>query len=498
MPSSNPNPDANAEPRPTSEVVEQLWLAARLPAQALAHLQLSGGEAAVLPSSFCVATAAQASLALAGLAAVELGTLRSPLAGRQLLWVDRAHAAVECSAHFALDGREPPLWDPLSGLYACGAEVAGAPPGWVRIHANFAHHRDGALRLLGLPADPHTPRDAVAAALRRWTATDFEQAAADAGLVVAAARRHADWLQHPHAQAVASLPVVDIQRIGDAPPRQWPPAPSERSPGTDAETPPLSGLRVLDLTRILAGPVAGRCLAAYGADVMLVNGPHLPNISAIADTSRGKLSTQIDLRQADGRRQLDHLLDGAQVFLQGYRPGALAQRGYGAAELTRRWPGLVIAELSAYGWEGPWADRRGFDSLVQTATGFNLDEAEAAGLQTPKAMPMQILDYAAGHLLAFGIQAALWRQQREGGSWQVRVSLAGVGRWLRSLGRLDQGLAAQAPDITPFLGEWDSGFGRLRAVRHAPQFSRSVLTRQRPAMPPGSHPPLWPASDCAG
>jgi hypothetical protein len=483
-------PESPTEPPlSASAVLAALWRAASLPPEALAYATLPG-EDPVLPSSFAVATAAQASIGAAALAAAELWQLRT--GQRQQVRVDRPHAALECSAHFALDGQVPPLWDPLSGLYPC-APAADGSPGWVRIHANFAHHRDVALRLLGLPPGPDTPREAVTQALRQWQAPAFEQAAADAGAVVAAARSFAEWDAHPQAAALAGQPVVALTRLGDAPRAAWP-----ARAGSGQGERPLSGLRVLDLTRILAGPVAGRTLAAYGADVMLVNGPHLPNIDAIADTSRGKLSALLDLREAPGRDQLDALAGQAQVFLQGYRPGALAGRGFSAEALARRHPGLVVAELSAYGSQGPWAGRRGFDSLVQTATGFNLAEAQAAGSATPRAMPLQILDYAAGHLLALGIQAALWRQATEGGSWQVRVTLAGVGHWLRAMGRVPGGLQVPRPDIEPWLEDSECGFGAqghavLRAARHAAAFSETPPRWARPAMPPGSHVPVWPA-----
>ena len=491
--SLSPNPHAHA-------VLRALWQAAELPEAALSRVQLTGGpgEPPVMPSSFAVATAAQASLGAAAAAAAELWHLRS--GQRQAVQIDRAHAALECTAHFSLDGRIPALWDKLSGLYACGG--AAGEGGWVRIHANFAHHRDTALQLLGLPPGDATPRSAVASALQAWSALDFEQAVAAAGGVAAAARSFAQWDAHPQAHVLAAQPPVRITRItpiapiGAGSPVAAPAKPA-RWPALSGTQRPLHGLRVLDLTRILAGPVAARLLAAYGADVMMVNGPHLPNIEAIADTSRGKLSTLIDLRQAAGRAQLDALAGQAQVFLQGYRPGALAAFDFSAEALASRHPGIVVASLSAYGSAGPWGGRRGFDSLVQTATGFNLAEAEAAGTTTPKAMPMQILDYAAGHLLAFGIQAALWRQATQGGSWQVEVTLAGVGHWLRSLGRVAGGLATQAPDIAPYLEDSLCGFGkpgagRLRAVRHAAVFSATPAGWDRPSMPPGSHPPLWP------
>ena len=499
-------------PSPAHAALADLWHAAGLPAEPLAWADLPGA-AAVLPSSFAVATAAQASLGAAALAAATLWQLRSGQA--QQVTVDRVNAALDFTGYFSLDGVVPDAWDKLSGLYACGADTGA--PGWVRLHANFAHHRDGALRLLGLPTGPDTPREAVSQALRGWSDQAFEQAAADAGLVVAAARSFAQWDAHPQGRALAGQPVVRITPIAPAAgqpaaaPLPWPKSAAAATASTTATaTPtataasprPLDGLRVLDLTRILAGPVAGRFLAAYGADVMLVNGPHLPNIEAIADTSRGKLSALIDLREAAGQAQLDHLLSTSQVMVHGYRPGALARLGLSAEALAQRRPGLVVASISAYGEHqpaGPWDSRRGFDSMVQTTTGFNLAEAEAAGNAQPQALPMQILDYAAGQLLAFGVQAALWRQARQGGSWQVRVSLAGIGLWLRSLGRQADGLAAVRPSFKPWLEESTCGFGpngqaaTLLAMRHAAEFSATPARWSRPSMPPGSHPPVWPS-----
>jgi hypothetical protein len=262
-----------------------LWHGAGLPAQALAWAALPG-RGQVLPASFDVATAAQAGIGAAALAAAWLWHLRTGQA--QQVRVDRAHATLECQGAFTLDGHALDLWDKLSGLYPCGTAVG--QPGWVRVHANFAHHRDIALQVLGLPTGPDVERDAVTQALQTWAAPAFEQAVADAGGVVAAARSLADWDAHPQALALAGQPPVQITPLdeGRAPPRDWPPVAPQPSPGTQ----PLSGLRVLDLTRILAGPVAGRTLAAHGADVLLVNGPHLPNIGAIADTSRGKRSAR--------------------------------------------------------------------------------------------------------------------------------------------------------------------------------------------------------------
>ena len=458
----------------TLAALRNLVRLAELPDDALRHAILTGAEP-VLPSSFAVGTAAQTSVAAAALAAVELGHVRGQ--PYQQVSVDMTHAALECSGWFSLDGQTPNIWDKFSGLYRCA-------DGWVRIHANFAHHRDGALRLLGLSADTAQRTDAERALLS-WRAIDFEQTAADTGLVVAACRNFAEWDAHPQGQAVAALSLFTIERINDAEPRAM--------PTLNADDRPLTGLRVLDLTRILAGPVCGRMLAAYGADVMLINSPHLPNIESIADTSRGKFSARADLRTSAGRDALKNLLTTSHVFVQGYRPGGLAEHGFGAEDAARLRPGIVYVSLCAYGDTGPWRARRGFDSLVQTATGFNLAEAAAANSAEPKPLPMQILDYATGHLMAFAATTALRRQTLEGGSWHVKVSLAQTGRWLRSLGRVENGFTIERPKVTPYIETANSGFGELAAMAHSAKFSRTPARGARPSMLPGTHPPEWPA-----
>lgn len=248
---------------------------------------------------------------------------------------------------------------------------------------------------------------------------------------------------------------------------------------------------MLDLTRILAGPVAGRTLAAYGAEVMLANSPHLPNVEAIADTSRGKRSAQADLRDPAGRSAFASALSQAHVLLQSYRPQSLAALGFGPDDAARLRPGVVYASLSAYGRRGPWAERRAFDSLVQTATGFNDAEGAASGAATPKPLPMQILDMASGFLLALGIGMALLWQRGESGSWHVQVSLARTAQWLRSLGRVRAGFAAPRPDFSAQIESSDSGFGRLEALRHAARFSATPALYARPSVRPGADRLAW-------
>jgi hypothetical protein len=279
---------------------------------------------------------------------------------------------------------------------------------------------------------------------------------------------------------------VRIEKIGEAPARPLP-----------RGARPLSGLRVLDLTRIIAGPVAGRVLAAHGADVMLISAPGLPFIDWLAkDTGRGKLSAYADITTPDGQAAMRHLIKDADIFVQAFRPGALAARGFGPKDIAALRPGIVYASLSAYGDDGPWASRRGFDSLVQTATGFNSAEARAAGVGGPKELPCQALDHASGYLLAFGAIMARIRQAREGGSWLVRVSLAATGRWIWNLGRVEDGFSCSLPsrdDVADLLETSQSPFGAMRGVRHAAQLSETPATWTRPSVPFGTDPPVWPS-----
>jgi crotonobetainyl-CoA:carnitine CoA-transferase CaiB-like acyl-CoA transferase len=290
----------------------------------------------------------------------------------------------------------------------------------------------------------------------------------------------------PQAQALAASPTVSIEKIGEAAPRAWP-----------AGDRPLAGLRVLDLSRVIAGPVAGRTLAAHGADVLLISGPDLPAIPWLTiDTGRGKLTSFVELKSEQRRGVLRELLAQADIISQGYRPQALAGLGFSPQDAARISPGIVYVSLSAYGHAGPWAERRGFDSLVQTSTGFNHAEGQAAGVEGPKELPAQMLDHATGYLMAFGAVMAKARQSREGGSWHVRVSLAGTGRWLWNLGRVAEGFRTEdlpGEAASRFLEDMPSGFGPLQAVGHSAALSKTPAFWARPAMPLGSHPPQWPA-----
>jgi crotonobetainyl-CoA:carnitine CoA-transferase CaiB-like acyl-CoA transferase len=459
------------------EILSQLWTSAGGDVAALDAVTLPGAEAQ-LPSSFRVAAAAQASIAATGLAAAQIWKLRS--GQRQDVTVDMRHAVVECRSerNLRVDGKPPPpTWDAIAGIYKTRDRR------FVRLHTNFPHHRAAVCKVLNCKAG----RDGVQAALMQWDGEAFETAAYAAGGVVAMMRSHQEWSDLPHARALAALPPVLIEKIGEAAPKPWP-----------AGDRPLAGLRVLDLSRVIAAPVAGRTLAVHGADVLLISGPDLPAIPWLTiDTGRGKLTSFVELKSEPGREVLRGLLASADIFSQGYRPSAIASLGFSPQDAAKISPGIVYVSLSAYGHAGPWAERRGYDSLVQTSTGFNHAEGQAAGVDGPKELPAQMLDHATGYLMAFGAMMAKARQSREGGSWHVRVSLAQTGRWLWNLGRVADGFRTEdlkGDAVAPFVTEMASGFGPLRAVSHSAVLSKTPAYWARPAMPLGSHKPQWPVS----
>jgi crotonobetainyl-CoA:carnitine CoA-transferase CaiB-like acyl-CoA transferase len=457
------------------EILGHLWTLAGGEPAALDAVTLTGEEPQ-LPSSFRVAAAAQVSIAAAGLAAARIWQLRSGQS--QNVAVDMPHAVVECRSerYLRVDGKGSPMaWDAIAGIYRTRDQR------FVRLHTNFRHHRDAVCKVLNCKPE----RDEVQAALMQWDGEAFETAAYAGGCVVAMMRSHQEWSATPHAQALAALPTISIEKIGEAAPKPWP-----------AGDRPLAGVRVLDLSRVIAGPVAGRTLAVHGADVLLISGPDLPAIPWLTiDTGRGKLTSFVELKSEQGKSVMRDLLASADIFSQGYRPRALAGLGFSPQEAARISPGIVYVSLSAYGHAGPWAERRGFDSLVQTSTGFNHAEGEAAGVDGPKELPAQMLDHATGYLMAFGAMMAKARQSREGGSWHVRVSLAQTGRWLWNLGRVADGFKTEdlkGETVKPFIEDVPSGFGPLRSVSHSAALSQTPAFWARPAMPLGSHPPQWP------
>jgi crotonobetainyl-CoA:carnitine CoA-transferase CaiB-like acyl-CoA transferase len=285
-----------------------------------------------------------------------------------------------------LDGpvqRDP--MDPLSGFY----QVSGGR--WTFVHCNFPNHRDRNLAVLGVSAQA---KEDMATAAAKWEGNALEDAIMTCGGCAAFARTTDEWARHPQAGAVGSLPLVEIERIGDAPPGSLPEG--DR---------PLAGVRVLDLTRVLAGPTCARTLAEHGADVRKITAPHLPNSGSVElDTGLGKLSAHLDLRNHMDVETLRMLVGDADVFSQSYRPGALASRGFSPEALAEMRPGIVCVELRAWGREGPWRERRGFDTIVQTATGM---ASVSGGGTDPRLTPVSAIDYVSGRMMAFGAMVAL-------------------------------------------------------------------------------------------
>ena len=432
--------------------------------------QVSGADP-VLRTPYRVGAAGAAALAAVGLAAAELWRLRT--GRRQQVAVDlrAAAASLRSGYYLRIDGKPPPApWDPMSGFYP-------ARDGrWVSIHCNFANHRKAALDVLGTQED----RDKANEASKSWDGAALEDAIHKAGGCAGLARSAREWASHPHAAAVAGQPLLEILRIGDAPPQPLLPL-GDR---------PLAGARVLDLTRVLAGPTCAKTLAEHGADVLKITAAHLPDSGAIElDTGIGKLAAHLDLRAAEGASTLRALIGSADVFSQSYRPGALAGRGFSPEEVAHLRPGIVYVSLNAWGQAGPWKDRRGFDSIVQTVSGMALAQGDGA---TPKLMPCSAIDYVSGYLMAYGAMRALARRAQEGGSWLVRVNLARTGKWIVDRGAVDPA-APLAPMPEDLAMETDSPAGRISHLKPVVQLSETPARWTRPPVPLGHHRPQWPS-----
>ncbi len=438
------------------------------------------GDDPVLPVRYRIGAAGAASLAATGLAADALWQLRGGAAQQISVDVRAAVASLRSSRYLLVNGKPPPpLWDTFSGMYP-------ARDGrWVSIHTNFDNHREAALKVLGAPAD----RQAAMKMSAAWEGQALEDAIHAAGGCAGLVRTSAEWAAHPQSSAVAGQPLLEIIRIGDAPPE---PLPGAMRPGTR----PLSGVRVLDLTRVLAGPTAARVLAGHGADVLKVTAAHLPDSGQVdLDTGLGKLATHLDLRTAHSADTLRALLRKADVFSQSYRPGSLAARGFSPEALASLRPGIVCAMLSAWGTAGPWRYRRGFDTIAQCVSGI---AHECGGPDAPRYLPVSAIDYVSGHLMAFGTMLALARRAVEGGSWQVRVSLARTGQWIVERGLLEPAAIAGVPEefpvdeIAKLSTTVDAPDGKIRHLKPAVHMSETPPYWARPPVPLGYHRPEWP------
>src|SRR5919108_457413 len=440
-------------------------------------VEITGGADPILPTPFRIGETAAATLAATGLAVSDLWELRT--GRRQEVAVDarQATASLRSGHYMKLDGTNVSTErNAVMGVYP-------AKNGrWSYLHCNFPNHRAAALRVLGVPED----RDAVRQAVAQWDALALEEAIIAAKGAGGMVRTMDEWAKHPQAAAIASLPLMEIVRIGDSP--------KEPLPEGDR---PLSGVRVLDLTRVLAGPTCARTLAEHGADVLKITAAHLPNLGYQEyDTGHGKLSANLDLRQPNDLETLRGLVRETDVFSQGYRPGTLGNRGLSPEALAEARPGIVFVSLCAFSHVGPWASRRGFDTVVQTVSGITTRQGELFPGATPgpQFYPVSAIDYLTGYLMAFGAMVALARRAREGGSWLVRISLGQTGCWLVGRGEVPASDLRDVP--TEFtaaeLERWtitsDTPAGRLHHLGPVVRLSETPPRWARPTVPLGYHP----------
>jgi crotonobetainyl-CoA:carnitine CoA-transferase CaiB-like acyl-CoA transferase len=435
----------------------------------------------ILPTPFRVGTAGAAALAATGIAAADLWKHRT---GRdQDIAVDVRQATASLrSAHYLKvgDGEVSAARNSIMGFYPT------KDGRWSYVHANFPNHRAAALKVLGCEES----REAVTRAVATWNAADLEEAIIAAKGAGGMVRSHAEWADHPQAAAIAALPLMEIIKIGDSDPEPLP----------DGNR-PLAGIRVVDMTRVLAGPTCARTLAEHGAEVMKISAEHLPNLGyQELDTGLGKLSTYLDLRDPSKVDTLRELIRDADVFSQGYRPGTLGSRGLSPEELSALRPGLVYVSLCAFGHTGPFASRRGFDTVIQAVSGIAARQADVvpAKMPGPQFYPCSAIDYCTGYLMATGAMIALKRRAEQGGSWLIRISLAQVGKWIVDLGEVPAAALSAVPaEFSPEeLNRWsmdtDTPSGRLRHLKPVVQLSETAPFWARPSVPLGFHPPVWP------
>lgn len=392
----------------------------------------------------------------------------SELTGRPAPAMDPTLALATFTTHVTRAGRPVPKWAPLSGAYRT------ADDRYVQLHCNFPHHASGAARRLGVAED----RAAFAEAVAGWDAEALEHALIDDGMVAAAYRTLDEWAAHPHAASITGLPLLDWRTLHapdeDLDPNQNRPATPDR---------PLAGTRVLDLSRVLAGPVAGQTLANLGADVLRVDGAHLPSVAVgVMTTGTSKRNTYLDLRSAEDREHLVGLVRDADLVVDAYRPGALERWGFGPDEIAAVAPSASVVQISAFDWVGPWAGRRGFDSIVQSTTGIALAGADLCGSDAPVHLPVQTLDYSTGLFATAAAIRALARRGSGHGTTLARLSLIRSRNWLVGLGvprRFEPGAITPGADqvasiasdfgdlelVRPLIGSWSWGPRRLGSDR---------------------------------
>ncbi|HEX7815227.1 CoA transferase [Dyella sp.] len=429
-----------------------------------------------LPSAFHVTDMAAAAIGVAGLALREWVCLHGEDAGA--VCVDRRLASMWFHASLRpLGWVLPEPWDVMAGDYR-------ARDGWIRLHTNAAAHRAAALRVLG----PCTDRATVEAAVARWYADTLEEAVIGEGGCAATMRGIEDWRVHPQGQTLLAEPLVE-QGLTPAGSDAWPPF----VPGR-----PLAGIRVLDLTRVLAGPVATRYLAGWGADVLRIDPLAWEEPALVPELTPGKRCAYLDLRDATGRALFESLLRTCDVLVHGYRPGALDRLGYDAPARQQLRPGLVDVSLDAYGWTGPWAGRRGFDSLVQMSSGIAQAGMARAGASNPRPLPVQALDQATGYLMAAAALRGLSARYRHGTGTMARLSLARTAWWLIGAGsQNDFGPLMPEDELDCGPNAEETAWGPALRLRSPLEVGGRGLAFASPAVALRSSPAHWSASSGA-
>lgn len=460
-----PRPACVADP--FSDALVRAWTALGGDPALIGSVRQTGEQS--LPSAFAVSDLAAASVAAAGLALAEYAADGGAV---PFIAVDRHLASLWFGTSLKASGWTlPPVWDPVAGDYPTN-------DGWIRLHTNSPHHRDAALAVLGAAAE----REAVARAVARWNGEALEAAIVENRGCAAIMRGRDEWMAHPQGRAIGAEPLF------------W------REEGTPSERPerpicperPLAGLKVLDLTRVLAGPTATRFLAGFGADVLRIDPPSWDEPAVLPDVTLGKRCARLDLRESSGRERFAALLAEADVMVHGYRADALERLGLGSAARQAIRPGLVDVSLDAYGWTGPWAKRRGFDSLVQMSCGIAETGMRAFGTDRPKPLPVQALDHATGYLLAGAALRGLTLRRATGRGSLWRSSLARVAELLVSLpaaAASDPPDTAQAKDYAPGLEQ--TGWGPAHRLRPALRVEGRPMFWERPAGPLGAAVAAW-------
>lgn len=458
-------------------VLASAWNAVGGSSELLDAVQLTAGPP--LPSAYHITPLATGAIAAATLAAAELLALR---AGRPMdaVHVDSAHANVAfgCERHLrAIGWTLPPVWDPIAGDYR-------ARDTWIRLHTNYAWHRAAALKVLGCEAD----KAAVAAAVREWDAATLEDAVVAANGCAASLRTPDAWAAHKVGAAVALEPLVHVTTL---------PTASRRLPAKPAA--PLSGVRVLDLTRVIAGPIATRLLAGWGADVLRIDPPGFEEVAALLpETTAGKRCAALPLGAPDGHERFLALVRDADVLVLGLRPSALDALGLSVDVLRATNPALILVRHDAYGWSdaattgAPWRERRGFDSLLQLSTGLAAHAMARTGADRPVPLPVQALDHATGYLEAAAAIRGLTERERHGNATEYRLSLARTAHLLASLGG-DADVTAKPPDVNPsHLERASTAWGPVDRARLPGRIGDRVPMLVGDAGPLGSQDASWP------